>query len=101
MTTTRAEAGLATGERAVAILRFLVFLGVVFGLNRLAKYAVEHGLPGLSHSDVGFLVREVVYLLILLGVAGAMGRFEGRTIADFGLPWRGALTARFWAGAGV
>jgi membrane protease YdiL (CAAX protease family) len=28
-----------------------------------------------------------------------MGRIEGRTIADYGLPWRGMFRAQFWQGA--
>ena len=34
-----------------------------------------------------------------LGAAAALGLVEGRSIGDYGLPWRRALRGRFWQGA--
>ena len=36
--------------------------------------------------------------LIFLLASGIMGRIEGRTIADYGLPWRRMFRVQYWQG---
>ena len=38
-------------------------------------------------------------LLVLLLASWILGRIEGRTLADYGLPWRSMFCTRFWQGA--
>ena len=46
-----------------------------------------------------FLAGEVMDFLIFLFASWIMGRIEGRTIADYGLPWRKMFRMQFWQGA--
>jgi uncharacterized protein len=45
-----------------------------------------------------FLVRKAMDFLIFLLATRIMGRIEGRTIAEYGLPWRRMFRAQFWQG---
>jgi membrane protease YdiL (CAAX protease family) len=45
-----------------------------------------------------FLVFQVINFLIFLFASWVMGRIEGRTIADYGLPWRRMFRVQFWQG---
>jgi len=40
----------------------------------------------------------VMDFLIFLLASGIMGRIEGRTIADYGLPWRRMFRVQYWQG---
>src|SRR5207244_9271812 len=51
-----------------------------------------------SDNTTFFLVREVMDFLIFLLASGIMGRIEGRTIADYGLPWRRMFRVQYWQG---
>lgn len=44
---------------------------------------------------------EVAGFLILLLASAIMARLEGRTIADYGLPWRSMFRRQFWQGTVV
>jgi membrane protease YdiL (CAAX protease family) len=46
-----------------------------------------------------FLIREVLDFLICLFASWIVGRLEGRTIADYGLPWHKTFRVQFWRGA--
>jgi len=54
-------------------------------------------LPGGDDTTL-FLVREVMDFLIFLVTSWIMGRIEGRSIADYGLPRRGMFGVLFWQG---
>ena len=45
-----------------------------------------------------YLLGGVVDFLVLLLATRIMGRIEGRTLAEYGLPWRQAFRGRFWQG---
>jgi membrane protease YdiL (CAAX protease family) len=44
-------------------------------------------------------LQEFVLFASALGAAGALGLVEGRSIGDYGLPWRRAFRGQFWQGA--
>ena len=77
--------------------RLLIFLAIVtaliFGSNRAVSFLLPH-----ADSTTLFLLFQVVNFLIFLFASCIMGRIEGRTIADYGLPWRQMFRAQFWQG---
>src|SRR5512143_2544087 len=80
---------------SLRVLVFLVFALVVLpakgrwlrhafeGSDDTARYLVDHGI-------------ELVAILLYGAIAAAM---ERRSFAAYGLPWREALSSRFWQGA--
>jgi len=46
-----------------------------------------------------FLVFELIDFFIFLFASWIMGRLEGRTVAEYGLPWRKMFGLQFWQGA--
>jgi uncharacterized protein len=70
-----------------------LMVGWLFDARRAAEIA-----SGSDDSTL-FLVREVLHFLIFLLASWVMGRVEGRTMADYGLPWRRIVRGQFWQGA--
>jgi uncharacterized protein len=64
-------------------------------------FAARHAAERASGSDDStlFLIREVLHFVSFLFASWVLGRIEGRTIADYGLPWRGIVRGQFWQGA--
>jgi uncharacterized protein len=79
-------------------LRLFIFLAVVIALINASNVTIRRLLPG-ADDTTSFLVREVLDFLIFLSASWIMGRIEGRTIADYGLPWRTMFRVQFWQGA--
>ncbi len=77
--------------------RLLIFVAAVTGLIGVENWVVRRFLPGADSTTL-FLIREVADFLIIVLVSWVMGRMEGRTIADYGLPWRKMFRAQFWQG---
>jgi hypothetical protein len=77
--------------------RLCIFLGIVVALINASNLMVRRLLHGADGVTL-FLVREVMDFLIFLLASLIMGRIEGRTIADYGLPWRGSFRVQFWQG---
>jgi uncharacterized protein len=77
--------------------RLCIFLTVVFALIYVSNLLIRR----LLHADdiTLFLAHEMLDFLIFLLASWIMGRIEGRTIADYGLPWRKMFRAQFWQGA--
>ncbi|HEX9138806.1 MAG TPA: CPBP family intramembrane glutamic endopeptidase, partial [Steroidobacteraceae bacterium] len=48
-----------------------------------------------------FLLRELADFVICLFASWSMSRIEGRTVGDYGLPWRSAFGRYFWLGAAL
>ena len=67
-------------------LRLFIFLAVVIALINASNVTIRRLLSG-ADDTTSFLVREVMDFLIFLSASWIMGRIEGRTIADYGLPW--------------
>jgi hypothetical protein len=73
-------------------------VGIVSALIYAMNFVIGRLLPGADRFAL-FLVFEVINLLVFLFARRVMGRIEGRSIADYGLPWRGRFRAQFWQGA--
>jgi uncharacterized protein len=77
--------------------RLLIFLAIVMAMINASNLTVGRLLHGADYAT-RFLVREATSFLIFLFASWIMGRIEGRTIADYGLPWRGMFGVQFWQG---
>jgi membrane protease YdiL (CAAX protease family) len=88
--------GLRAGWRLLIFVALLVPLG--YGMSR----GVD-ALTGRIHADFSTPLDNVflldLLLLPLVITTWIMGRIERRTFADYGLPWRRALSRQFWQGA--
>lgn len=77
--------------------RLFLFLAIVIALINATNLAVRRLLPGADKTTL-FLLFQVINFLIFLFASWIMGRIEGRTIADYGLPWRRMFRGQFWQG---
>jgi len=78
--------------------RLCFFLAMVIALINATNWIVARLLPRADRITL-FLVFLLINFLIFLLASWIMGRIEGRTIADYGLPWRGMFRGQFWQGA--
>lgn len=82
--------------------RFAMFLVLYFAFGALVRLALVAGsVPapdGFAPSTL--LLAESLSFAIVLAATLVMGRIEGRSLADFGLPPRRALGRSAWAGFG-
>ena len=81
--------GLRAGWRLVVFCAILAVLAVA--RNALIRRA---GIGGITL----YVFNQATRFLFCLIASGLMARFEGRSIADYGLPWRQAFRVRFWQG---
>jgi membrane protease YdiL (CAAX protease family) len=77
--------------------RLFIFLAIVIALINASNMIVRGLLRGADDTTL-FLVREVMDFLSFLLASWILGRIEGRTIADYGLPWRRVFRVQFWQG---
>jgi len=77
--------------------RLLFFLAILALLIRIRGVVVREVLGGLQGASLYVFNQGTRFFFSLLA-AGLMGRFERRTIADYGLPWRQSFRLRFWQG---
>jgi VWFA-related protein len=84
--------------------RLLIYAALVFALGYLANKIADslwHGQgldPGNTADGIAYF--SIVSCLILLA-AWIMGKIEGRTLADYGFPWKRAFYGRFWQACDV
>ena len=78
--------------------RLVIFLTMVIGLTSIANLVLGRLFPGAGDAT-RFLVLEIEDITIALFASWVMGRIEGRTIGDYGLPWRRSFRREFWQGA--
>jgi hypothetical protein len=76
------KAGLRAGWR---LLIFAALLSAFFALNRLILIGVAAA--GADQNALFVAARLLIFVAFLLA-SSIMGRIEGRTLADYGLPWR-------------
>jgi len=76
--------------------RLLIFVAIVSLLMQARGVAVR--LAGGLDGAALYVFNQATRFLFCLLAAALMGRMEGRTIADYGLPWREAFRRRFWQG---
>jgi hypothetical protein len=88
------------GSNALRAGRRLLTYGVlVFALgyfaNKIAAAALQRWQPDPENvtNVIGYFA---VVLCALLLAAWIMARMEGRSLADYGLPWRRAFCGQFW-----
>jgi uncharacterized protein len=94
-------ARIARGDSRVdAFVRLLLFLAIVIALIKANNRVIDSWLSGAGDTAI-FLIRELVEFLIFLFASWIMGRIEGRTVGDYGLPWNGVFGRRFWQGAAL
>jgi membrane protease YdiL (CAAX protease family) len=90
--------GLRAGWRLLIFAAVLFALG--YGANQIAG-ALLHGRELDTRSPfVGICYFGVASVLLLLASA-IMARIEGRTVADYGLPWRRMFCGQFWQGCAI
>lgn len=77
--------------------RLLMFVAIIFFLTYTTNLLVRPLLQGASEATF-FLVRESLSFLIFLLASWSMGGIEGRTLSDYGLPWRKMFRVQFWQG---
>jgi membrane protease YdiL (CAAX protease family) len=102
-------ASLATVRRSIFIgsqglragWRLLVFVLLVVALGGAASVVLRKfaGSMGTDFSIGNVVLSELVQFGIVLIASLLMGRFERRTIGDYGLPFRLAFQRQFWTGA--
>jgi CAAX protease family protein len=90
--------GLRAGWRLLIFIAMLVPLYYVTGAIIDSAERKLH-IEMFSPSDI--LIVMVVILAGLFLATGIMAIIEGRSIADYGLPWRRALCGQFWQGAAI
>jgi membrane protease YdiL (CAAX protease family) len=93
----KGQNGLRAGWRL--LIFFAIFLPLFYGAMRSLDALIRSTHADSSTPlDVVFSIDLLV--LPLLIATWIMGRIEGRSFADYGLPWRRAFGRRFWQGAG-
>jgi len=81
--------------------RLLIFVALVAAFSA-ATYPLQRRLAqefGASFTAPNVIVGELIQFGIVLLATAIMGRFEHRSLADYGLPFRLMLRKQFWAGA--
>ena len=82
--------------------RLLIFFAILFPIGYVANRIIDSIMEKL-HADfftpVGGAVVMGGLASALLLATGIVARIEGRSLADFGLPWRRAFCLQYWQGA--
>lgn len=87
--------GVRAGWRLLVFIALLVAVrfAMVFPLSKII------GSLGTEFSARNVIISELFAFGVILIATAIMGRFEHRSLADYGLPFRFALGKQFWAGA--
>jgi membrane protease YdiL (CAAX protease family) len=89
--------GIRAGWRAALYVAFFILIELV--LQSLIALDPFAAVANLLNSPEVLLIRELVLIAGALGAAQIMALIEGRAVGAYGIPWRGAFSARFWQGA--
>jgi len=89
------EGGLRAGWR---LLSFAALVSALLAMNRLVLIKAEAA--GVAR-DARFVGERLMIFVAFLLASWIMGRIEGRTLADYGLPWRLMFGRRFWQGVAI
>src|SRR5689334_2166028 len=81
--------------------RLLIFLAMVLAFSVATQPLAGRLVTGLAtdFSAKNVIVSEIFVLAVVLLAAAIMGKFEKRTLADYGLPFQLFLGKQFWMGA--
>ncbi len=96
----RDSAFAATKPRLLAAARLLVFVALVFVVFPAKRRWLRGALPGADGVAI-YVVDHLIELAAILVFGSIAATLERRPFGAFGLPWRKALRAGFWQGAGV
>lgn len=88
--------GLRAGWRLLIFVAILVPLG--YAMSRCVDGLIRPS-HGAFSTPLGDVLSIDLFLVPLLTATWIIGRIEGRSFADYGLPWRRAFGRRFWQGA--
>lgn len=80
--------------------RLLIFVGMVAGLMPAGNLVVRTVLPNPGEV-ASHLTNKIVNVVAFLVASLIMGRLEGRTLGDYGLPWKQMFGTRFWQGTAI
>jgi uncharacterized protein len=84
--------------------RLLIFFALVvpmfWGTGRISD-ALMYRLSLSDGTPAGVTVYLGIFLIPLMLATWIMARIEGRTFADYGLPWRRAFRRQFWLGTAI
>jgi len=89
--------GLRAGWRLLIFIAILAVLGVA--MRPLEGILAHKYNMGTEFSATNVIMGESLMFLLLLIATASMGRFEHRSLADYGLPFRLILRKQFWTGA--
>jgi membrane protease YdiL (CAAX protease family) len=81
------------------LIFYAIFAPLYYGADRIVDALTEKLHTAPMGSPLGGTVMMGIFLVALLLASGIVARIEGRTIADYGLPWRRAFCGQFWLGA--
>ena len=84
--------------------RLLIYAALVFAFGYAATRlsdALSHGRQWDYASPVVQIVAMAVILAVLLSAAATMAKIEGRSIAEYGLPWWRAFCVKFWQASAI
>jgi len=76
--------------------RLVLFFAILYLLT-WTRNAITRRVGGLDGVAL-YVFNQGTRFLFCLVASALMGRLEGRSIADYGLPWRQAFRLRFWQG---
>ncbi len=88
--------GLRAGWRL--LIFFMILLPLGYAANRMIDSVMEK-LHADFFTPLGGTIVLTGLATTLILTTGFMGRIEGRSLADYGLPWRRAFCLQFWQGA--
>jgi hypothetical protein len=92
----RGPNGLRAGWRL--LIFYAIFAPLFYGASRIVD-ALTQKLHTTEGTPLAGTVLMGVFFAALLLASGIMARIEGRSITDYGLPWRRAFCGQFWLGA--
>ena len=84
--------------------RLLIFAAIFSPLYYAAGRIVDsltHRFNVDPYSPLGITIGMGVFAVAVFLVSWIMAKIEGRSIADYGLPWRRAFCQQYWQGAAI
>lgn len=84
--------------------RLLIFAAIFSPLFYAASAIVDamnRRLKADPESPLGVLILMGTFAVAVLLASWLMAKIEGRSLADYGLPWRRAFCKQFWQGAAI
>jgi len=83
--------------------RLLIFFAIFAPLGYVAGLIVDHVIdPATDHeTPMSGTILMGTFLIALLLATWIMAKIEGRTFANYGLPWRRAFCKQFWQGVAI